>query len=207
MARCGHSQSHSRRQPYFLHLGLQCYDRNFLREYCRMAPTPLMVRGCLLAHDTNCSCGRQPRATVLEVLSSSRHRNRAACRQQYATEPRHSTPATYCSRWQPGQRRLPRRTGDRHALRLLRRQDLEAQSEDPRDGRLHPVDEGERDEALSETPPLSGSVRAGAGRACSRAAARERRPVGASQAPGRPLARGRFRAVPARRAAARRAGP
>ena len=32
------------RQPFFLHLGLQCYDRQFLREYCRMAPTPLMVR-------------------------------------------------------------------------------------------------------------------------------------------------------------------
>ena len=32
------------RQPYLLHLGLQCYDRSFLQEYCRMAPTPLMVR-------------------------------------------------------------------------------------------------------------------------------------------------------------------
>ena len=31
-------------QPHLLHLGLQCYDRRFLREYCRMAPTPLMVR-------------------------------------------------------------------------------------------------------------------------------------------------------------------
>ena len=30
-------------KPYLLHLGLQCYDRNFLTEYCRMAPTPLMV--------------------------------------------------------------------------------------------------------------------------------------------------------------------
>jgi len=30
-------------QPYLLHLGLQCYDRQFLQEYCRMAPTPLMV--------------------------------------------------------------------------------------------------------------------------------------------------------------------
>jgi len=31
-------------QPYLLHLGLQCYARQFLQEYCRMAPTPLMVR-------------------------------------------------------------------------------------------------------------------------------------------------------------------
>ena len=30
-------------QPYLLHLGLACFDRAFLAEYCRMAPTPLMV--------------------------------------------------------------------------------------------------------------------------------------------------------------------
>lgn len=29
--------------PYLLHLGLQCYDRAFLRKYCRMPPTPLML--------------------------------------------------------------------------------------------------------------------------------------------------------------------
>lgn len=34
-------------KPYLLHLGLQCYDRHFLTEYCRMAPTPLMVNTCL----------------------------------------------------------------------------------------------------------------------------------------------------------------
>jgi CMP-2-keto-3-deoxyoctulosonic acid synthetase len=39
-------------RPYLLHLGLQCYDRRFLREYCRMAPTPLMV--CML--QTRCFC-------------------------------------------------------------------------------------------------------------------------------------------------------
>ena len=27
-----------------LHLGLQCYDRAFLSQYCRMPATPLMVR-------------------------------------------------------------------------------------------------------------------------------------------------------------------
>lgn len=30
-------------KPYLLHLGLQCYDRHFLTEYCKMPPTPLMV--------------------------------------------------------------------------------------------------------------------------------------------------------------------
>ncbi len=30
-------------KPYLLHLGLQCYERRFLAEYCRMPPTPLMV--------------------------------------------------------------------------------------------------------------------------------------------------------------------
>ncbi|CAL8471994.1 g11536 [Coccomyxa elongata] len=30
-------------QPYLLHLGLACFDRAFLAEYCRMAPTPLML--------------------------------------------------------------------------------------------------------------------------------------------------------------------
>jgi 3-deoxy-manno-octulosonate cytidylyltransferase (CMP-KDO synthetase) len=30
--------------PYLLHLGLQCYDRAFLRLFCELAPTPLMVR-------------------------------------------------------------------------------------------------------------------------------------------------------------------
>lgn len=30
-------------KPYLLHLGLQCYDRHFLTEYCKMGPTPLMV--------------------------------------------------------------------------------------------------------------------------------------------------------------------
>ena len=41
-------------QPYLLHLGLQCYDRRFLREYCRMAPTPLMV--CMLQDDHRPAC-------------------------------------------------------------------------------------------------------------------------------------------------------
>ena len=31
-------------KPYLLHLGLQCYDRQFLAKYCAMEPTPLMVR-------------------------------------------------------------------------------------------------------------------------------------------------------------------
>lgn len=30
-------------RPYLLHLGLQCYDRGFLEDYCKMAPTPLML--------------------------------------------------------------------------------------------------------------------------------------------------------------------
>lgn len=30
-------------KPYLLHLGLQCYDRAFLRQYCKMAATPLQV--------------------------------------------------------------------------------------------------------------------------------------------------------------------
>ncbi len=30
-------------KPYLLHLGLQCYDRSFLREYCRLPPTPLQA--------------------------------------------------------------------------------------------------------------------------------------------------------------------
>ncbi|PRW32681.1 3-deoxy-manno-octulosonate mitochondrial isoform A [Chlorella sorokiniana] len=30
-------------KPYLLHLGLQCYDRQFLRHYCRMPPTPLQM--------------------------------------------------------------------------------------------------------------------------------------------------------------------
>lgn len=32
-----------RDQPYLLHLGLACFDRAFLAQYCRMPPTPLMV--------------------------------------------------------------------------------------------------------------------------------------------------------------------
>ncbi len=35
-------------QPYLLHLGLACFDRAFLAQYCRMPPTPLMV--CLRTH-------------------------------------------------------------------------------------------------------------------------------------------------------------
>lgn len=35
--------------PYLLHLGLQCYDRAFLAEYCRMPPTPLMVSTASMA--------------------------------------------------------------------------------------------------------------------------------------------------------------
>ncbi|EFN50970.1 hypothetical protein CHLNCDRAFT_33280 [Chlorella variabilis] len=30
-------------KPYLLHLGLQCYDRAFLRQYCKMAATPLQM--------------------------------------------------------------------------------------------------------------------------------------------------------------------
>ena len=49
-------------KPYLLHLGLQCYDRQFLRKYCAMPPTPLQVRaqggagsagGCLLGRCFN----------------------------------------------------------------------------------------------------------------------------------------------------------
>lgn len=29
--------------PYLLHLGLACFDRAFLAQYCKMPPTPLMV--------------------------------------------------------------------------------------------------------------------------------------------------------------------
>lgn len=31
-------------RPYLLHLGLACFDRGFLAQYCKMPPTPLMVR-------------------------------------------------------------------------------------------------------------------------------------------------------------------
>ena len=31
-------------QPYLLHLGLACFDRAFLAQYCRMPATPHMVR-------------------------------------------------------------------------------------------------------------------------------------------------------------------
>ncbi len=30
-------------RPYLLHLGLACFDRGFLAQYCKMPPTPLMV--------------------------------------------------------------------------------------------------------------------------------------------------------------------
>ena len=30
-------------RPYLLHLGLACFDRAFLAQYCKMPPTPLMV--------------------------------------------------------------------------------------------------------------------------------------------------------------------
>ena len=30
-------------RPYLLHLGLACFDRSFLSQYCKMPPTPLMV--------------------------------------------------------------------------------------------------------------------------------------------------------------------
>lgn len=30
-------------KPYLLHLGLQCYDRAFLRHYCTLPPTPLQM--------------------------------------------------------------------------------------------------------------------------------------------------------------------
>ena len=30
-------------RPYLLHLGLQCYDRGFLRRYCALPATPLQV--------------------------------------------------------------------------------------------------------------------------------------------------------------------
>lgn len=30
-------------RPYLLHLGLQCYDRSFLRQYCKMPATPLQM--------------------------------------------------------------------------------------------------------------------------------------------------------------------
>ena len=56
------------------------------------------------------------------------------------------------ARPQPRHRRLPRRQGQGHALRLLRKQDLETQSAAPRDGRLHAVDEGQRDETLTTQP-------------------------------------------------------
>jgi hypothetical protein len=34
-------------KPYLLHLGLQCYDRAFLKHYSQMAPTPLQVSGSI----------------------------------------------------------------------------------------------------------------------------------------------------------------
>ena len=30
--------------PYFLHLGLQCYDRDFLTKYAKMPATPLQLQ-------------------------------------------------------------------------------------------------------------------------------------------------------------------
>ena len=33
---------------YLLHLGLQCYDSNFLKTYCHLPPTPLMVGRTLI---------------------------------------------------------------------------------------------------------------------------------------------------------------
>ena len=32
-------------QPYMLHLGIACFDRDFLRTYCQLQPTPCMVSG------------------------------------------------------------------------------------------------------------------------------------------------------------------
>ena len=32
-------------KPYMLHLGLQCYDRDFLKIYGKLPATPLMVSG------------------------------------------------------------------------------------------------------------------------------------------------------------------
>ena len=34
--------------PYLLHLGLACFDRAFLAQYCDLPPTPLMVESLLL---------------------------------------------------------------------------------------------------------------------------------------------------------------
>jgi 3-deoxy-manno-octulosonate cytidylyltransferase (CMP-KDO synthetase) len=36
-------------QPYLLHLGLACFDRDFLAQYCQMPPTPLMVSRASMA--------------------------------------------------------------------------------------------------------------------------------------------------------------
>ena len=30
-------------QPYLLHLGIACFERDFLRTYCQLPPTPCMV--------------------------------------------------------------------------------------------------------------------------------------------------------------------
>ncbi len=52
-------------QPYLLHLGLACFDRAFLAQYCRMPPTPLMVTSlpqallCIMLEAALASCLRR----------------------------------------------------------------------------------------------------------------------------------------------------
>ena len=36
-------------RPYLLHLGIACFDRHFLKQYCEMPATPYMVSTCRTA--------------------------------------------------------------------------------------------------------------------------------------------------------------
>jgi 3-deoxy-manno-octulosonate cytidylyltransferase (CMP-KDO synthetase) len=64
--------------PYLLHLGLQCYDRQFLSEYCRMPATPLMVR-----NDVRLLAGENLQRVVPQLQSSqlASHHHLLSCPQ------------------------------------------------------------------------------------------------------------------------------
>ena len=57
--------------PYLLHLGLQCYDRQFLSEYCRMPATPLMVRDGDISQTGCCHAEAGPLISYLHSTSAS----------------------------------------------------------------------------------------------------------------------------------------
>ena len=77
-------------KPYLLHLGLQCYDRHFLKEYCRLPPTPLQVGGgwsgllaCLpvcMCHACLACCPRSSSSSDVDSRRSSAARHRHASR-------------------------------------------------------------------------------------------------------------------------------